>query len=207
LAAFVALMAAGTSTGQAADLSGWYVGLRGGIGESTQYEGAIARAMAARGHTVAVELDDRDAAWSLFGGYRAPNGIGVELAAVDLGEYELAVSGATSSASTLLRDGVRAMADAGEGGSLSLTWAFPLGERFAITPRIGGYYWESTRELSSSAGYVREKTNGFNVTGGLALDWRVSPAWSLGISYEMWDAGGSNDVRALSASFAYRLGR
>lgn len=206
-ASMLALLVMSASIARADDMSGWYVGVRGGVAETTQDESDIAQSLAARGHSVAVDLDDREATWSVFGGFRWANGFGIEVAVVDLGEYDVTMSGTTNSPSTLLRDGVHIMADAGEGVSVSLAWSLALGERFALTPRIGGYYWESTRELRSALGRARRKEDGFDVTGGLSLEWRVSDAWSLGLAYDVWDAGGNNDVRAVAASLGYRFGR
>jgi Outer membrane protein beta-barrel domain len=193
-------------TWAADNTSGWYIGVRGGVATSTLDDSDVERALAARGHVVDATVDDSHAMGALFGGYRWASGFGLEVGLVDLAEYDVALSATTSNPAALLADARSVLADAGRGLSAALTWTWALTETVELTPRAGAYYWESERELRSSAGNLRSTNNGFDLTGGIVLGWRLSPAWSLGLGWEAWDAGGRNDVRAWHASLTYRLG-
>jgi hypothetical protein len=205
LPALLALLR-GSSSWAADDTAGWYVGVRGGVATSTLDDGDIERALATRGHVVDATVDDSHAMGALFGGHRWANGFGFEIGLVDLAEYDVTLSATTANPAALLTDAQSVLADAGRGVSASLTWTWALTDAVELTPRVGGYYWESERELRSSVGRVGREEDGFDLTAGIALGWRLSPAWSLGIGWDAWDAGDRNDVRAWSASLTYRFG-
>jgi hypothetical protein len=205
LPALLALLR-GSSSWAADDSSGWYIGVRGGIATSTLDDGDIERALAARGHIVDATVDDDHAIGALFGGHRWVNGFGLEVGFVDLAEYDVALTATTANPAALLADAQSVLADAGRGVSASLTWSWALTDAVELTPRIGGYYWESERELRSNVGRVRREEDGFDLTAGIVLGWRLSSTWSLGIGWDAWDAGDRNDVRAWNASLTYRFG-
>ena len=188
------------------DISGWYLGVRGGIATSTLEESDIERALAARGHVVDATLDDSHAMGALFGGHRWANGLGLEVAFVDLGEYDVALSATTTDPTRLLADARSVLADAGEGVSVSLTWSWALSDRVELTPRLGAYYWESERELRGSVGSLHSEDDGVEATAGIALGLQLSPAWALALGWDAWDGGDRNDVRAWNASLTYRFG-
>jgi hypothetical protein len=193
--------------GSAADKSsGWYVGLRGGVATSTLDAGDIERSLAARGHVVDATVDDSHATGALFGGHRWTNGLGLEVSVVDLAEYDVTLAATTTDPAQLLADAEAVLADAGRGFSASLTWIWQLTDRVELTPRVGGYYWESERELRSSAGQLQRDEDGFDATAGISLGLQLSPAWTLGLGWEIWDAGDRNDIRAWNASLTYRFG-
>lgn len=190
----------------AADHSaGWYIGVRGGVATSTLSEGDIERALAAHGHTVDVSVDGRHAIGELFGGHRWANGLGLQLGIVELGEYDVSLSGTTTDPAGLLADAETQLADAGRGLSAALAWSWALTERIELTPRVGAYYWESERELRSSVGSLKSEETALDATGGITLGVWLSPAWSLGIGWDVWAAGDRNDIRAWSASLMYRF--
>jgi hypothetical protein len=196
----------GSLTWAADDSAGWYIGVRGGVAKSTLEESDIERALAARGHAVDASVDDSHAMGALFGGLRWENGFGVEIGFVDLGEYEITLAAATTDPAALLQDARSVLADAGRAVSTSLTWTWQISERIELTPRLGGYYWESERELRSNTGSVQLDQDGLDLTAGIALGVRVSPVWSLGLAWDVWDAGDRNDIRAWNASLTYRFG-
>jgi hypothetical protein len=189
------------------DASGWFIGVRGGVAESTLDEGELERALAAHGHGTTVSLDDREATWSLFGGYRWASGLGLEANVVDLGEYDVTISGSSTAPGALLADARSVLADAGRGAGAALSWRWAIGRRFAVTPRVGAYYWESERTLTTGALSVRRTENGLNLMGGVAFGVELTPTWSLALGWDLYDAGGRNDLRGYSASVEYRFGR
>jgi hypothetical protein len=201
--AFVLAPALGSAAERAA---GWYVGMRGGVAKSTLDAGEFERALAARGHSVEATVDDGDPMAAVFGGYRWANGLGLEGVLVDLSEYDVTLSGTTTNPAGLLQDAQAALADAGRGLGVSLTWSWPFAERFDLTARVGGYYWESERELDGSFGRLTQDESGFDGTAGLSVTMRLSQSWSLGAGWEVWDAGDRNDVRAWTAVLTYRFG-
>jgi len=196
----------GSVTWAADNTSGWYLGVRGGVATSTLDDSDIERALGARGHVVDATVDDSHALYALFGGHRWANGWGLEVGLVDLAEYDVTLAATTTDPAQLLTDARAVLADAGRGVSAVLTWTWALNETVELTPRLGAYYWESERQLHGSAGSLRSTTNGVDLTAGIVLDWRLSPAWSLGLGWDAWDAGDRNDIRAWNAALTYRFG-
>jgi hypothetical protein len=186
------------SSGVYAD-DGWYIGARAGIAETTQKASDLDRGLAARGHDVSVSLDENDPSYSLFGGYRWANGLALEGAWFELGEYEVSVSGTTTSPSALLSDTESLMGDGGRGVSAAIAWSIPLGKRFEITPRVGAYYWDSRQRVRNGVGSIEDHEFGVDLFGGLTIAWKLSDKWSIGAGYEVWAAGNGNDIRAINA--------
>jgi hypothetical protein len=187
------------------DGAGWYIGVRGGVATSTLSEGDIERALAERGHEVDATVDDSHAMGAVFGGHRWANGFGLEVGYVDLGEYEVELAATTTDPDGLLVDAQAELADAGRGLSAALTWSWALGDSIELTPHVGAYYWESERELRTSDGNLKSEEDGVDATAGITLGWRLSPAWSLGIGWDVWAAGDRNDLHTWSAALTYRF--
>jgi hypothetical protein len=203
--AAVAAMALAGATGAQAE-EGWYLGARAGVAETTQQAADLERGLAARGHDVSVALDDSDPTYSLLGGYRWANGLALEGGWFELGEYEVAVSGTTTSPGALLSDTESLLGDGGRGVSAAIAWSIPLGQRLEVTPRIGGYYWDSRKRVTSSAGSIQDHEFGVDLYGGVTLACKIGDRWKIGLSWEAWAADGRNDVRSLNAEISYRFG-
>ena len=167
-AVVVCLAATGAVANAAETAAGPYLGVRGGISESSLNAGDVEQRLAGAGFAMDVSIDDRESTWSLFGGYRWANGLGIEASYVDLGEFDVSMAGSTSNPGGLLPAAADGLADAGWGGAVTLGWQWSLTSSFAITPRIGMYYWESERELANAAGSVKTNESATEVTGGIA---------------------------------------
>jgi hypothetical protein len=204
-AAILAAAALLATHAQAED--GWYLGVRAGAVESTQSASDIERGLVARGHDVTVDADDREPTYSLLAGYRFANGLALESSFVELGEYDVAVTGTTTSPATLLADTESLLADGGRGLSAALAWHLPLGKQFELTPHVGVYYWESQQRVGSGASHIRDHESGVDLTCGITLAWKIDERWVMGIGWESWAAGPRNDLRAVNVMLAWRVGR
>jgi hypothetical protein len=186
---------------------GWYLGVRGGVGESTQQASDIEAALGALGHDVDVQVKDNEPTYTLFGGHRWSNGLALEGSLFDLGEYEVDIDATTSSPGALLADTEAVLGDSGRGVGAALAWTWRVGERVEITPRLGAYYWESRRTVESDAGRLTNRQFGVDLMGGVSVDLIVDDHWSLGLDWQSWAANGHNDIRTITASLSYRFGR
>lgn len=187
-------------------VSGIYVGVRGGISQSSLDSGDIERRLVNAGFDMDVSSDDRDSTWGVFGGYRWANGLGIEAGFLDLGEFDVAMEGETSDPDGLLPVAADVLGDAGYAGALTLGWQWVVTDSFAVTPRIGVYYWESENELSNDGGQVRIEDSGTEITGGLALSWRLNRSWAIGLQWDAYDAGDHHDLHTWTASVEYTFG-
>jgi hypothetical protein len=174
---------------------GWYAGVRAGVAQTTQDEDDLQRGLAALGHTATVSLDDRHTAFTLFGGHRWENGLALEAGFSNLGEFEADIEATTNNPAALAANTLALLGDGGRAFSASVAWRVRLGDRLELTPRVGGYYWESTREVGGAAGLLRDRDHGYDLTAGLLLSLKFQRQWSVGVGVESWAARGNNDVR------------
>ncbi len=200
------LVASMSIANAAEPVEGIYVGVRGGISQSTLDSGDIARRLAGAGFDMEVSSDDSDSTWGLFGGYRWATGFGIEASVLDLGEFDVAMEGETSDPDGFLPVAAGTLGDAGYAGALTLGWQWAVTGSFAVTPRIGLYYWESESELSSGSEQVRVEDSGTEITGGVALSWRLNPRWAIGLQWDAYDAGDHHDLQTWTASIEYVFG-
>jgi hypothetical protein len=205
--AAVALGSATLGAAPGAQAGDFYLGGRAGLGQSTQDSADIASALRAEGHDARVTMDDDEAIYTLFGGFRWSNGLAVEASVFDLGMFEVEVEAETSSAADLLSDTEALLGDSGRGVGTALAWTWRLGEHFEITPRVGAYYWESRRTLESNADRIEDREFGVDLMGGISFDYRLDSHWRLGLGWESWAAGGRNDVQAVTASLSYQFSK
>lgn len=197
------LVASMSMANAAESVAGIYVGVRGGISQSSLDSGDIERRLANAGFEMEVSSDDSDTTWSLFGGYRWANGLGIEAGFVDLGEFDVAMEGETSDPDGFLPVAAGTLGDAGYAGALTLGWQWAVTDSFAVTPRIGLYYWESQNELTNGSGRVRIEDSGTEITGGLGFSWRLDPRWAIGLQWDAYDAGDHHDLHTWTASIEY----
>ena len=180
--------------------------MRAGVSQSTQEPADVAAALGREGHDASVTMNEDQATYALFGGYRWSNGLAIEASVFDLGKFEVNVDAETTSPTELLSDTEAVLGDSGRGLSAALAWTWRVGERFEITPRVGAYYWDSRRVVESNAGRVEDHDYGVDLMGGISFDYRIDPHWSLGLGWETWAAGERNDVQAIIASLRYQFG-
>jgi hypothetical protein len=185
---------------QAADAA-WYVGARGGVASSSLGSSELNRSLPAG---VRASVDDQDFGGALYVGREFGGGLALELGYVDLGEYDVEVTGEVENPAALLRQAVDRMGDGGSGFTLVARWNLRFGEGFEVAPRAGLYYWDSERELRAGSTVVKRDESGTDFTGGVSLAWRPTESWSLGLAWDYFAQGDRNDVNVYGLQVEYR---
>lgn len=146
-----ALLLAAISAPALAQESGWYGGL--GIGQSEFKEGC---------GIVAVACDDKDTAWSIFGGYQFNANLGAELGYTDLGD-------ATAAGASL----------GAKGFELTGVGTVPLNQQFALYGKLGFYRWDvdATRPGASFSETGTDPTFGAGVKFNLTRTFALRAQW------------------------------
>jgi OmpA-OmpF porin, OOP family len=130
--------------------------------------------------------DDTESVWRLLGGYRANRNFAVELGYADLGEMNIAGRGVNSSAWELLALGI-----------------YPLGERFSLYGKLGGYRGEA------KGGGITERRNdltfGFGGQYDASRNLGVRVEWQRYTDFGGGALGGVSDQDVISLSAIYRF--
>lgn len=128
----------------------YYGGLGAGTARAKLNAGAIAREQA--GVTAsAIERDDRDTTYKLFGGYQMNRNLGVELGYFRLGSFGF--DAATTPAGTLAG---RASV---QGVNLDLVGTLPLTENWAAIGRVGAQYARTRTTLNGTGAALVTEAN------------------------------------------------
>jgi hypothetical protein len=137
-------------------------------------------------HRGALELDDQDVAFKLYGGYRIVEALAFEAGYVRLGQFR------------------------GKAGSIPFDYeldgftfhgvvSLPLGERFAALARVGYFYWQADLDAAG----VSLDEDGWDFIGGLGLGYRFSERWTAVAEWERYATDADLDV--YSAGIRYHF--
>lgn len=157
-AALVALAAA--SAPALSQEAGWYAGL--GIGQSEFKEGC---------GIAALGCDDKDTAYSVFGGYQFNANLGAELGYTDLGE---ATAGGASVGA--------------KGFELTGVGTLPINQQFAVYGKLGFYRWD----VDASAPGASFSETGTDPTFGVGVKYDLTRNFALRAQWQRYqDLGNS----------------
>lgn len=186
----------------------YYGGLSIGQSRSKIDEARISASLLAGGATsTAINSDESDTAFKLFGGYQINQNIAIEAGYFDLGKFgftSTTVPAGTLNGQIKLR-----------GLNLDLVGTLPLSERWSAIARVGAQFAQ-TRDTFSGTGAVsvlnpNPRKNDTNYKYGLGAQYAISPSMLLRGEVERYrvnDAVGSHgDVNLFSLSLVFPFGR
>lgn len=206
LLALFGLAPLGSATVLAQEDGHAYGGLGLGAARAQLDAEAIARGQGALG-IGAVDRDDRDTAYRLFGGYQFNRHLGVELGYFRLGRFGVdAVT--TPPGSLAARSSV-------QGVGLDLVGTLPLGARWSALGRVGAQYARTHSTLVVAGGGSLMQTSASvrrtDYKLGVGLQYAFSPSFLVrgeADRYRVSDALGHKlDVDVLSLSLIFPFGR
>lgn len=157
---------------------------------------------------VDVQLDSSAQGWKAYLGKRFNERFEAELAFVDLGGPESAVTEA-GAPNAALPDAVRnAHPRTAEGLALSAVWTPIRWSRWTAGARLGGWYWDSELliDLQTSGGVVpiRDSREGVDLLYGAKVEYQFDWKFSLRAEYERYGLD-SDEVSLLSFGLTYLL--
>lgn len=205
------------SAAHAAPQSGWYMGLSGGKAMVDVHQGeldVLTQEVFERSNSVMVQdessLEDSDAKWSLFGGYRFNQFLAIEAGYTSLGttqyltEGTVFVYGSGVPGVVFRNDDVTFDIDSEtKGFNTGLVANLPLGASFDLHANLGLLFSDTEITMNSSSGSfgfggnrVSDSLSGSDqdVFYGAGLGWHLSEKWSLSLDYQLYKDVGSEDT-------------
>lgn len=173
------------------DDSPWYLMAEVGIANSQVSDVDITRLLNQQNapstlSVNALDVDSRDAAWSIHVGYEFYHNLSIELGYMDLGNRSVHISGSTTDVSRFYQQVSAIHPEAGEGVSAAFAVRLPvLGDELSLNARLGYFDWEGgyhTRANQQSVGTSRVEGN--DVWYGLSLNYKLNQDISGLISYK-----------------------
>ena len=189
LLAAAGLAASQGAFAQATPERGFYAGIS--IGQSD-----VGNEIAIPGLITSGQVDGKDTAWKLFGGYMFSRNFGAELSYIQLGD--------TSYSGTFFGSPVTGGNVEVSGFNVSAIGSFPINPQFSLFGKIGFFMWDA--EASDRTGGVpfSAKTDGTDLSFGLGATYNFSR--NLGVRAE-WERLKVEDADAdlLSIGLVYRF--
>jgi OOP family OmpA-OmpF porin len=192
----LAALFSGLSLASAAGLSqdtGWYAGFN--LGQSTVKDFDC---------TGTTSCDDKDTAWSIFGGYQFNKNFGVELGYVDLGK-------ATQSGVVPLFGSFSASFEV-TGFEFSGVGTLPISERFSMYGKLGLFMWDlDVKGSSTLTGPVSLSEDGTDFTFGIGARYHFTKNLAVQLQWQRYnDIGddattGKYDVDVIGAGIVFRF--
>lgn len=197
-----------SASAHSAGESGLYIGASGGVSNAdisaNQLDDAIRDMNFEDSNS---DVDDKDAAWKIYGGYRFNRYLALEAAYVDLGESDITTR--TTNPTAKVKGEVEA-----DGISLQGIVRLPATDVFGVFVKAGAFRWdvESDYRLSQDGASVSHRSE--DATGtGLTYGAGFSVEWGNGVAFRAeWehfdDIGddsetGESDVDFYSFGFRY----
>ena len=141
-------------------------------------------------------VDTKDTAFKIFGGYRFHPNFAAELEYVDLGEasYSGTFGGAPVTGGKVGADGF----------NVSAVAIVPVNERFSVFGKLGMFIWDA--KFSDTTGGVpfSGSTDGSDISFGLGAGFDFTQRLSARVEWQRFELDGS-DVDLLSAGVAFRF--
>jgi Pro-kumamolisin, activation domain/Bacterial Ig-like domain (group 1) len=191
-------------------MNGFYVGLRAGDMPLHFDAWKVDQKLAASGYS-AVRATGGGAAvaGTFYVGYSLAAPLDLELGYTRRNSEIATVSGmAPPNTYPLLQDVARGVTGYGSIYSLSLRGHWELVPRLFLTPRVGGYFWDSRVTAETADDDLATATHrGGGFTAGLGAAYRVWRGLELGIGADYFRGSQDNTATLFGASVEWRFGR
>ncbi len=190
----------------AQSLSGFYVGIEGGLVDYTGSESGYEAALRKRGHNVSVKLYEQSIGVHGYIGFNVWRYANFELGYVDLGGFDAKISGSTTNFDALV-DAIRDLQPvAGKGPTIAFRLTPRLTQRLNASLRLGGFYRISNGDIrlnGQRVGGVGEDQ--FAVFGGAGLRIYLWRGLSLNPEISVFDFSRDHPSVFYSAGLIYQF--
>ncbi|MDP3699768.1 MAG: outer membrane beta-barrel protein [Hylemonella sp.] len=186
---------------------GWYGGLSGGASKSNIDEERITSSLLGAGlTTTALDRDNNDTGFKLFGGYQFGPHWSAEAGYFDLGRFGF---NATTTPAGTLRGQIQL-----KGVNTDLVGRLPFTERFSVIGRAGLTYVDTVDQFSSTGAVTvadpSPKKREWGYKYGVGFQYELTQALALRLEterYSVRDAvGNRGDIDLLSLGLVFRFG-
>lgn len=184
----------------------WIVGARGGLTLAQTNSEDLDGKLAAAGHSVTTDLDNKDLAGVLSLSYRLSSLTAVEASVGTLGEYKVAASGTSPDPAQLSEDLVDNKPAGGRFIGLGLRQDLPLvGDQLALTVRGAVIGWRQESKINNGLTTTKFENESTGWMLGLATTYKLSPAVGLSLGGDWYDQGSHGGIGLLHVGADYRF--
>jgi hypothetical protein len=202
-----------TPRAQAAEpdyVKGLYLGVRAGEMPMHLDRGRLDRRLATDGFGDVNVAEQKSApGGTLYLGYELRPFVSLELGYTRRNSQIATLTGAipVGTLHSLLDDTARALSGYGSIYSFSVRGRWELLPRLSLTPRIGGYYWDTRVTATADGDEVSATHKGGGVTAGVGLAYRLWGGLELGIGADYFHGSQDNTAVLYGGSLEWRFGR
>ncbi len=131
-----------------------------------------------------ISTDNTDTGYQLLAGYRLLDNLAVELGYQKLGEGSATISGSVLDAAKYQQLVAQATPVLGDGVSAAVRWQFWQLNDWQFELPLGVMHWQADLSSKMAATTLTQELDGTDWFSGLTLNYKLSPAWQAGISYQ-----------------------
>jgi hypothetical protein len=189
-------------------LSGFYLGLRAGGMPMHLNQGRVERQLAADGFTDVNVSEDKSApGGTLALGYDLEPFLSLELGYTRRNSQVAILTGAipVGTLHSLLEDTARALNGYGSIYSFSVRGRWELLPKLFLTPRVGGYYWDTRVTVRADGDEASATHKGGGVTAGVGAAYRVWGGLELGVGADYFRGSEDNTAVLYGGSVEWRF--
>lgn len=174
----------------AADGTGFYVGA--GVGQSKAKDACTGLA------GTGITCDDKDTAFSIFGGYQVNTNFGVELGYTDLGKVTASGFGVTASIEA-------------KGLELVGVGTYPINPQFDVYGKLGLFRWDLDASASGPGGSISQSESGTDLTFGFGVKYNFTQNFGMRVQWQQYkDIGneattGTSDVDVIGIGLVVKF--
>lgn len=131
-----------------------------------------------------ISTDNTDTGYQLLAGYRLLDNLAFELGYQKLGEGSATISGSVLDAAKYQQLVAQATPVLGDGLSAAVRWQFWQLNDWQFELPLGVMHWQADLSSKMAANTLTQELDGTDWFSGLTLNYKLSPAWQAGISYQ-----------------------
>jgi OOP family OmpA-OmpF porin len=147
------------------------------------------------------QVDGKDGAFKLFGGYQFNRNFALEAAIVDLGDVSYSGSFTDATGTVLPVSGGRIQ---NSGLNLSAVGVLPLGTSFVVFGKVGMFLWYSEATDVTGGTFFYSEEDGADLSLGLGASMALGQRVSLRAEWERFDMS-NTDVDLVTIGIAFRF--
>ena len=191
------LLAGSAQAVQAQEAARWYVSGSLGSSQAGNDVSALRQRLAAEGHNVDYQLDDRELGGTFLIGRQVHPRAAIEAGYTRLGHFTASANGTTPDAAALLQTLVHTVPLGGNSVGLGLRYFFGDGA-LRFEPHVGVLFYQAERAAEVNGLRSSRRVHGLGGSVGLGAGWTFVPDWQATADWTLAVPGSDNTVQSLS---------
>jgi len=182
----------------------YYFGVRGGLTANTLGGAEVADSLnAIPGTNVAVDIDESDTGYEVFGGMRVGDHLYVEASYVNFGDFDMHISGTAVDPDAVAQQAGDEAPMSGSAARLGLRWLVPVTKHVRLLPRIGAFYYSSDTDVTTATDSFSSDNDGFGGTMGFGGGYAFDNGLMLSLGWDFFMGDDESSVGLFGAAAEY----